>query len=367
MKILMLCPMLSSSSFITTYPYAKILSKHHDVKIVGPSFGKEVYVRDDSLNVEFIEPKVRKPIQLGMMSLFSKNVKRLMQGDYDVVHAFKLLPHTSPAAALVKKRLNKRFVLTVDDYDAAGGGKNPLKKYFLRKAEQSYKSADAIFVSSRFLQSKYGGEIIYQVANENIFLNNEDDGSDFRTKMGLENKIIILYAGSLYEQKGVDVLIKAVQKLKRDDVKLVIAGGTLGNKELQHYKSMAGEETIFIGQAPIDEIPSLVAACDIYAIPTKDTLYTRAEIPGKIFEPMMMGKAIVASNLSDIPLILDNGNAGLLSQPNSVDDLAEKLSKLVEDENLRLKLGEEAKKRYLENYSYEQMEKKILKVYEGLQ
>lgn len=366
MKILMLCPMLSSSSFITTYPYAKILSKKHDVTIVGPLFGKEPYIKDSSINFEFIEPQIKNPVQLGMLNLFSKNFARLMKGDYDVVHAFKLLPHTAPAAAKAKRKLNKKFVLTIDDYDAAGGGKNPLKRFFLKRAEKSYKKADAIFVSSSFLQSKYGGEIIYQVPNEEIFLKKKSNNEDYRRKLNLENKIVILYAGTLYEHKGVDVLIKAVRKLNRPDVKLVIAGGTIGNKEIENYKKISGEETIFLGQIPISEMPNLVAACDIYVVPTKDTSYTRAEIPAKIFEPMMLGKAIVASNISDIPTILDNGNAGLLSIPNDVDDLAQNLSTLIENEELRKELGSYARDRYFANYSYAQIEKKIEKVYGNL-
>lgn len=364
MKVLLLCPMISSSSFITTYPYAKILSKEHDVTIVGPLFGKEPYIKDDSLKFEFVEPSFSKPLQLGMLNLLSKNVERLMKGDYDVVHAFKLLPHTAPAASAAKKKLGKKFVLTIDDYDVAGGGWNPIKKYFLKKAEKSYKDADAIFVSSTFLQSRYGGEIIYQVPNEEIFLNSTDDGKSVREKLGLQDKIIILYAGTLYEHKGAGDLIRAVQKINRPDVRLVIAGGTILGKEIEDYKKIAGDETIFLGKVPLSEIPGLVAACDIYAIPTRDTVYTRAEIPAKIFEPMMLGKAIVASRLSDIPLILENGKAGVLSEPNNVDDLANKITSVIDDEKTRRKVGKVAKERYVKNYSYKKIEEKIKETYE---
>jgi len=353
MRILMLCPMISSSSFITTYPYAKILSKKHDVKIVGPLFGKEQFIKDDDLEFEFIEPKFMKPVQLGMVSLFSKNVSRLSKKDYDVVHAFKLLPHTAPAAAVAKKKMGKKFVLTIDDYDVAGGGLNPIKKFFLKKSEKSYKDADAIFTSSTFLQSKYGGEIIYQVANEKIFLENKNDGTEFRRKFGLENKIIILYAGTLYEQKGVDILIKAVRKLNRPDLKLVIAGGTINDKEVDNYKKIAGDETIFLGKIPMSQTPELVAACDIYVVPTKDTLYTRAEIPAKIFEPMMLEKAIIASDISDVPKFLDNGNCGLLVPPNNIEMLASALDKLINDKSLREHFGRKAKQRYLEKFSWD--------------
>lgn len=367
MKILMLSPMISSSSFITTYPYAKILSKEHDVKIVGPLFGKNPYIDDNNLNLEFVEPVVTRPVQLGMLSLFGRNLNRLMKGDYDVVHAFKLLPHTAPAAAAAKRKLGKKFALTVDDYDAAGGGSNPLKKMFLRKAEKSFKDSDLTFTSSSKLQSMYGGEVVYQVPNEDIFMKNKTDGSETRKKLGIKDETVILYAGTLYDHKGVDVLIKSVKKLGRDDVKLVIAGGTLGNKEVESYKKLAGNETIFAGQVPISSVPDLVAACDIYAIPTKDTEYTRAEIPAKIFEPMMLGKPVVASDISDIPIILDGGKSGLLSEPGSVDKLSENISSLVSDSGLRKKIGRAGNKRYMKNYSYSAIGPRILNAYRKLE
>jgi len=366
MKILILSPMLSSSSFITVYPYAKILSKYHDVKIVGPLFGKKLYIHDKNLKFEYIEPKITKPVQIGMLSLFSRNLSRLMKGDYDVVHAFKLLPHTGPVAAIAKKRLGKKFILTIDDYDAAGGGRNPIKKFFLKESEKAYKHSDSIFVSSTLLQKKYGGEIIYQVPNEKIFLKKNISGQKIRKKFGLESKIIIMYAGTLYGNKGLDVLIKSVQKLKNKNVKLLIIGSTLLNKEVEYLKKIAGEETIFVGQVPISDMPQFVAACDIYVIPTKNTPYTRAEIPAKIFEPMMLSKAIIASRLSDIPIILNDGKSGMLVKPGSVDDLAKKISILTNDKRLRKNFGKKAKERYFNNYSYDQIEKKINNVYRSL-
>lgn len=359
MKILMLSPSLSTSAFITTYPYAKILSKKHEVKIVGPLFGKDKpYIVDKDLDIEVIEPPIKNPIQLAMLSLYPKNLKRLLKDDYDVLHTFKLLPHTAPVAARSKKTTHKPFILTVDDYDVASP-QNPIKKKVLSWAEKSYKSADAITVSSTFLQKVYGGEVIYQVANEFAFLNKKHNGKKIRKKYNLEDKTIILHAGSFYDQKGIDILIKAVKSLNRKDVVLLL----VGNGRSDYYKRLAGDETIFTGHIPLEKIPDFVDACNIYAIPTKSTLYTRAEIPAKIFEAMMLKKPVVATNLSDIPLILNNGKCGILAKPDSVSSFANSLEKVIDDEKLRKRLGRKAKERYMENYSYKQIEKKITKVY----
>ncbi len=359
MKILMLCPLLSSSSFLTTYPYAKILSKKHDVKIVGPLFGKkETYVKDKSLNFEFLEPVVNSPVQLGMMSLIPKNISRLLKSDYDVVHTFKLLPHTGPVAAFSKKFTKKPFVLTIDDYDVASPS-NPIKRSILKSGESAYKSADAVTVSSKYLQKIYGGEVIYQVANEEIFLRRKYNREQVRKKLNVEDKVVIFHAGTFFDSKGIDILIKAVQSLKREDVVLLLAG----YGDTKKIMESAGSETIFLGRLPITEIPKYLAASDIYAIPTKDTLYTRAEIPAKVFEAMMMEKAIVASRLSDIPIILDNGKCGLLTKPGDLKSLTSALSRLVDDRQLRARLGRRSKKRYINNYSYKQIEEKINNIY----
>ncbi len=81
---------------------------------------------------------------------------------------------------------------------------------------------------------------------------------------------------------------------------------------------------------------------------------------------MMMGKPIIASNISDIPIILDNGKCGLLVRPGSIDDLKEKIEYLLDNTKKGLKFGRNAKKRYKEKYSYMQKEKIINEVYSRL-
>lgn len=352
----MLCPLISSSSFITTYPFAKILSKKYDVEIMGPLLGNNPYIEDKKLNFTFIEPKIKKPIQLAFLSLYKKNLKIIKKKDYDILHVFKLLPHTGPVGAKIHD-LGKPFVLSIDDYDASAT-KNRFKRIVLKKAEKAYKKADAITVSSEGLRKIYGGNIIYQVANEFAFKKKQNI-KPFLKKYNLEGKTIISHAGTFFDHKGIDILIKAVQKLNNKNVKLVLAGGNI-----EKYKKIANKETIFTGKLTIDDVAKLTEATDIYTIPTKDTPYSRVEIPAKIFEPMMMGKAIVASRISDIPKIL-NGS-GLLTKPDSVDDLTEKIQYLIDNPKERKRLGTNAKKRYDEKYSYKQMEKKITKIYSRL-
>ncbi|MFH1978681.1 MAG: glycosyltransferase family 4 protein [Candidatus Aenigmatarchaeota archaeon] len=359
MKILMLCPLISSSSFITTYPFAKILSKKHDVEIMGPLLGKKPYIEDAKLKFSFIEPKITKPIQLSFLSLYKKNLDVIRKKEFDVIHAFKLLPHTGPVGAKIKKKMGTPFVLSIDDYDVAAS-KNKLKNKVMKWAEKSYKEADAITVASENLRSIYGGSVVYQVANEYAF--KKPDPKKFIKKHNLEGKKIIAYAGTFYDHKGIDILIKAVKKINSPKIKLVLAGGP----DVEKYRKMSGKETLFTGKIPINEVADLTAAADIYVIPTKDSIYARAEIPAKIFEPMMLGKPVIASKISDIPKILSNGKCGLLTKPGSVEELADKIMYLIDNPKEMNKIASNAKNKYDSNYSYKEMEKRISRMYLNL-
>jgi glycosyltransferase involved in cell wall biosynthesis len=356
----MLCPMISSSSFITTYAYAKILGKKHDVKIAGPLLGDRPYIEDSALRFEFTDPPLRKPQQLAMLLSFFTNFIRLLKNDYDVVQVYKLLPHTAPAAALAKVFTRKPLVLTLDDYEARSPTKNPLKKLVLRLAELARGAANAVTVSSHLLQRAYGGDIVYQVCNEELFDPATHEGRAARKKLGVEGKVVIMHAGTFYDIKGLDILIEAVQSMGRDDVRLVLVGD---GPERARLQALAGPETVFTGKVPLQEVPDYVAACDVYAIPTRKTPYTEAEIPGKIFEPMAMGRAIAASRVSDIPVILDEGRAGTLVEPDSAEALKKALERLVTDKAQREKLGKAARQRYLDYYSYAVVSKKIDEVF----
>lgn len=362
MRVLMLCPQISGSSFLVSHSYGKILSKKHDIIFVGPTFGMRPFVSDKSIDVRYVEPLVNKPIQVGMVSLFVTNLVKLLKdfrGEYDAIHAFKLLPHTAPVAATVKKITGTPFILTIDDYDPMSSN-SFIKKTVLSFSEKAYKHADEITVSTNFLHKLYGGTVVYQVSDEKLFDPEKHNGEKIRKKYKLQDKIVITHVGTLHDFKGIDLLIKAVRELGRDDIKLILFES---GENIEKYKQMAGEETVWVPHIDFSEVPDYVAAADIYVIPTKDTPYARAETPRKIFDAMAMGKAIIASELADIPKFLDNGKCGMLVKAGSVDELKKAITTLVEDETLRKNLGKKAHERYLKEYSYKILEKQLHEIY----
>jgi glycosyltransferase involved in cell wall biosynthesis len=74
--------------------------------------------------------------------------------------------------------------------------------------------------------------------------------------------------------------------------------------------------------------------------------------PTKLFEYMAAGKAIVASDLDQIGDVLRDGLA-VLVRPGDVDDLVRGIGEAVDDPALRAQLGERARQRVLERYTWE--------------
>jgi glycosyltransferase involved in cell wall biosynthesis len=84
-----------------------------------------------------------------------------------------------------------------------------------------------------------------------------------------------------------------------------------------------------------------------------DTDSARHQVPMKLFDAMAMAKPIVASSVSDLPLVLQG--CGRLVPPGDVDRLAEALTELVNNPEDASALGKCARLRCVEKYSMEKI------------
>lgn len=152
-------------------------------------------------------------------------------------------------------------------------------------------------------------------------------------------------------RKGVDVLIRALGKLKARGIGFracLTSGGTL----LPVHRQLANElelgaSTILTGWVE-DPVPFLEMA-DIFVLPSLQ------EGSGSVsmLEAMQAGKCIVASNLDGIPEDLADGENGLLVQPGNEDALADRLERAILDERLRRDLGRGAAETFQSRFSAE--------------
>ncbi|MFC1718692.1 glycosyltransferase, partial [Candidatus Poribacteria bacterium] len=192
------------------------------------------------------------------------------------------------------------------------------------------------------------------------------DGTEIREKYDIGGKIVIGFIGTFGPWHGVEVLAKVIKPVieKRKDVHFLIIGdGAL----MGDVCSIIEEDRVesfatLTGLVPQEEAPEYLAACDIFAsphVPNPDGTPFFGS-PTKLFEFMAMSRGTVASNLDQIGEVLEHGRTAWLVRPGDVSDLANGIIKLVEDENLRTRLGENARQEVIEKYTWERNVEKVI-------
>lgn len=150
------------------------------------------------------------------------------------------------------------------------------------------------------------------------------------------DKILITYAGHLFEWKGVDVLLEAtrdieISKYRNMDILFVFLGGTERDVKKFRKKAKGLNNVLILGHRPHKEIPLFLKAADALVLPNsvsdKISSYTS---PLKLFEYMASKRPIVASELPSIAEILNDGNS-VLVKPDDPKKLVEGIKKILED------------------------------------
>jgi glycosyltransferase involved in cell wall biosynthesis len=106
-----------------------------------------------------------------------------------------------------------------------------------------------------------------------------------------------------------------------------------------------------IGRIPIAQVPAYLAAAHLVVVPQRDSSDTRGQVPAKLFDAMALGRPIVSTRVSMIPEILEG--CGFLVEPGDVAGLAAAITRLLDRPDEARALGEAARRRAVERYSFE--------------
>ena len=172
-------------------------------------------------------------------------------------------------------------------------------------------------------------------------------------------KIRMISVGRLHVQKNYENILLAISKIKELDFEYSILGS--GNKEkyISIINSLEIEDKVKI-LGFRNDIPEILKKTDIFIMASKWEGFGLAAV-----EAMNSGLACIYSNVEGLrELFLGNEFDGLKINPSDSDDIAEKIKKLVENYDLRQKLGKNAHDRS-KAYSVQKMLEKYLKLYEA--
>jgi len=256
------------------------------------------------------------------------------------------------------------IILTVHDTNAFHG--NPTSKLQLFGWGNILKKFDHLIVHTNHSKQQL---LNYEVVNDKISVVQhgiiELNKSKHIDSKIIEQKINILFFGNIKEYKGLDILLKAFDLLPvevKEKSLLTIAGkNSLPRGELERLinnLSINNYINLRLEYIPDEEVDAIIKMANIIVFPYKDI-----DASGVLMLTLPYGKAIIASRLNAFTEIIRHQENGLLVKPDNVIELSRELEKLVNDGELREKLGAGCLETAKNIPSWENISKRTINIY----
>lgn len=299
----------------------------------------------------------------------------LMAQDFDIIHTQY---HPDIFAGNVSHFLkSKAHVFTFHGFTPATVWRNP--RQMIKMVDHQIGTAialrlgvDQVIAVSDFLKRELVQFYRFDAEKVNVIYNGIDtqkfnpeiDGLKIRGKYGVGSNPLVLFLGRLAPYKGPQFLIMAAPQILKEvpDAKFVIAGS--GRHEIPQLKILVKKLNlekafIFTGYVTDWEIPYLYASCDVFCYPS---LWEGFGLTPA--EAQACGKPVVAFNISAIPEVVKNRETGILVPPKDYTKLAPAIIQLLSDKKAREKMGHKGRQRVLRLFSWDNVAKETIKVYQ---
>jgi glycosyltransferase involved in cell wall biosynthesis len=359
MKISVLCFDVSGNAAGRADLLARLLGPLGPVEVIGPRSGPAIWEPVASGPVRYTSVPVRR--MPGFIATMADLARR---ADGDLIYASKTRLASAGVGYLKRVAGRRPLLLDIDDWElgfylrsgfwgtvgrALNLG-NPSGLPWTWLCEHLTALAGGVTVASRFLQQRFAGTLIPHVRDTDTWKPGCSNAEDGRRLLGVGDKRIVMFLGTPRGYKGLDDLAAAVTLLGRADLLLAVVGtsaeSAAGRRILGRCPAAA-----LVPWVPFDQVPTLLSAADVVAVPQRETPDTVGQVPAKIFDAMALGRPVVSTRVSMIPEVLDG--CGLIVEPGDVSGLAAAISRLLDDPAEAEALGARARERCVERYSFQ--------------
>ena len=233
--------------------------------------------------------------------------------------------------------------------------------------------AHCIIANSRFTANYCADLYGFPVAQARVIPHGIKAAVVSKTPTSQDTTVTVLFVGRLEPRKGVDYLLQAIPQVVGSvpHVRFVIAGRDTGTAPRgvtyqEYFASFATPEAIkattFLGYVDDRSLAQLYAECDIFVAPSLFESF------GLIYiEAMVHAKPVVAFRSAAIPEVVEHGETGLLAALKDVPSLANALTTLAQDGDLRRDMGRRGYERAITKFSAQGMVEATLACYQQLQ
>ncbi|MGW0764879.1 glycosyltransferase family 4 protein [Streptomyces sp. NPDC002676] len=264
----------------------------------------------------------------------------------------------------------KRLVATTHGHEA-GWAQLPAARQLLRRIGES---TDAITYLGEYTRSRIATALTPHAAGRMVQLPPGVDektfhpasgGEEVRARLGLTDRPVVVCVSRLVPRKGQDTLIKAMPRIlaAEPDAVLLIVGGGPYERDLRRLARETGVEASvrFTGAVPWSELPAHYGAGDVFAMPCR-TRRGGLDVEGLgivYLEASATGLPVVAGDSGGAPDAVLDGETGWVVRGDCVDDTAERIVVLLQDAELRRRMGERGRRWVEEKWRWDLLAEKL--------
>ncbi|WP_335995216.1 glycosyltransferase [Fusobacterium polymorphum] len=187
-----------------------------------------------------------------------------------------------------------------------------------------------------------------------------------------KNEIVIGIVKTLTKKYGIEYLIRAIKELENilpedifSKIRLVIYGkGELKDKLENLSKELKiDDKVLFKGYISNEDVPIVLNKMDIFVVPS---ILDSESFGVAAVEAMACEVPVIASSVGGLKEVVVDSETGYLVSKKNYKEIADKLKKLILNEELRISLGKAGRKRVLENYNWDSNVEYMIKIYEEI-
>ncbi|MDP6529045.1 MAG: glycosyltransferase [Gemmatimonadota bacterium] len=315
------------------------------------------------------EGKSPRDILCKYLRLFAKTVRAVFRTRYDAIHAHYIFP-TGTIALLAATLRRTPVIVTSHRGDIYHMPQRARVLRFL--TGWTLRRAAAIVAVSEELKADIisGYDIppekvraIHMGVNTDKFTPGKKAAA--REKVGLSTDgPQALMVALKFERKGGLVLLDALSRI-RDTLPPGLLVHVVGTPPEARWTEAAAEHGVadllrFHGSMSHDAVASWIMGCDLFLLPS----YSEG-LPISLLEAMASGRAVIATPVGGVPEVVHHGENGLLVEPGDAAQLADALSRMLADANLRDSMGAAARTT-VEAHSTRESAAAVLRILDGI-
>ena len=302
----------------------------------------------------------------------------LLSRGFDVIHACNP-PDTIFLIGGFFKLFGKKFIFDHHDinpelYEAKFGRRDLFYKLLVAFERWTFRTADVSIATNesyKRIAIERGGK-----RPERVFV--VRSGPDLRRlkiippvpELKQGRRYLVGYVGVMGKQEGIDYLLRAAQHivrdLKRTDVHFGLVGGGTELEEMKAYVQSLGigDYVTFTGRVPDRQMLEMLNTADVCVNPDVANEMNDKSTMNKIMEYMALGKPIVQFDLTEGRYSAQE--ASLYAEKNDERDLARKIIQLLDDPELRTKMGRFGRTRVENELEWKHEVPNLLRAYQAL-